>query len=113
MLDHQGPEVLLLLEPEEFSHPEPAVSQSFRSLAMKRVSKCRRNAEKIAKACNVSVDYILGEDGNDEFILSEDEMGLIEEYRALAPKGKNRVRMYVCEMGIVYGLREDRPAEAE
>ena len=55
----------------------------------------------------------MGEDGNDEFILSEDEMGLIEEYRALAPKGKNRVRMYVCEMGIVYGLREDRPAEAE
>ena len=74
-----------------------AVFLSFQSLVMKRVSKCSRNAEKIAKACNVSVDYILGEDGNDEFILSEDEMG----------------RMYVCEMGIVYGLREDRPAEAE
>ena len=66
----------------------------------------RNSAEKIAKACNVTVDYVLGGEENDELILSEDEIGLIEEYRALTPKGKNRVRNYTCEMGIVYGLRE-------
>ena len=65
-----------------------------------------KNAEKIAKACNVSVDYVLGGEEDNELILSEDEIGLIEEYRTLTPKGKNRVRMYTCEMGIVYGLRE-------
>lgn len=71
-----------------------------------------RNAERIAKACGVSIDFVLGETddpGREEERFSEEEIELIEEYRGLAPRGKMRVRNNICEMGVVYPAAASHP----
>lgn len=77
----------------------------------------RENARKIAAACNVSMDYLLYMDfpdsssdvlreKNDVLLLSPDEKQLLEEYRAMAPKGQQRALETLDELSIVYPREE-------
>ncbi len=73
------------------------------------------NAVKIAKACNVSLDYVLETEtkqdrrtmkesgfGHPDLNLSEEEKNLIEDYRKISRKGQHRIRETLDELMIVY-----------
>ena len=72
----------------------------------------RKNAEKIAKACKVSVDYVLEMDANPEegetmlregiCSLTQEEKKLVQHYRELTAKGKMRVVETMEELIVVY-----------
>ena len=58
----------------------------------------RNNAEKIAQACEVPLDYVLGKNTG----YSSEEQELVMEYRSLSKKGKELVMGYVHDMGKIY-----------
>lgn len=72
----------------------------------------RLNAEKIARACDVSIDFLLefeaADEGmkvpfeNDALPLSEDEKQVLDDFRALSPRGKRRAMETLQELHIVY-----------
>ena len=72
----------------------------------------RRNAEKIAHACHVSIDYVLDQQPDPSTreetqtpsgaLLSEDENNLIEDYRRISQRGKFHVRKLLNEILILY-----------
>ena len=72
----------------------------------------RENARKIAVACNVSIDYLLDYEYENDYqlimseqspaYLSDEESQLIADFRKLTPKGQKRVIECVIELSIVY-----------
>lgn len=72
----------------------------------------RRNAEKIAHACHVTVDYVLDQQPDPSLreesqipsgiLLSEDENALIEDYHRISQRGKFHVRKLLNEIMILY-----------
>ena len=74
----------------------------------------RRNAEKIAHACHVTVDYVLNQEPDPmqqdatqsppKPLLSDDEAVLIENYRRMSQRGKFHVRKLVNEIMILYPI---------
>ena len=58
----------------------------------------RNNAEKIAQACEVPLDYVLGKNTG----YSSEEQELVMEYRSLSKVGKELVMGYVRDMGKIY-----------
>ena len=68
-----------------------------------------RNAEKIARACHVSIDYVLGKKDPAEGIpaaenydLTADENQLIADYRQISRRGQFHVRKLLDEIMILY-----------
>ena len=70
-----------------------------------------RNAEKIANACHVSLDYVLGQEKQPpesnipdavEYDLSKEENQLIEDYRQISRRGQFHVRKLLDEIMILY-----------
>ena len=74
----------------------------------------RRNAEKIAHACHVSIDYVLNqsvdptahaeEQKTSGIILSAEETSLIENYRRMSQRGKFHIRKIIKELIVLYPL---------
>ena len=70
----------------------------------------RKNAEKIANACNVSVDSVLNlqernvseNRANSVLILTSDEEQFISDYRKLIHRGRCRMRETLDEMLLIY-----------
>ena len=70
----------------------------------------RENAVKIAEACNVSVDYVLGsipalsgpEADDKRIALSGEEIQMILDYRNLSSRGQKRMQETLHEMNILY-----------
>ncbi|MBP3873212.1 MAG: helix-turn-helix transcriptional regulator [Lachnospiraceae bacterium] len=70
----------------------------------------RKNAEKIAKACKVTVDSVLNlqESSGSEnrmssvFVLTSDEEQIISDYRKLIHRGRCRMRETLDEMLLIY-----------
>ena len=77
----------------------------------------RRNAEKIAHACHVSIDYVRNRQTDPSLqeekqtpsgtLLSEDENSLIEDYRRISQRGKFHVRKLLNEIMILYPVSEN------
>ena len=71
----------------------------------------RTNAQKIARACSVSIDYLLNEDDMkkssrmvwEEYpSLFREEEALLKTFRSMAPAGKKRAIQTLDELQIVY-----------
>ena len=58
----------------------------------------QKNAEKIAQACEVPLDYVLGKNTG----YSSEEQELVMEYRSLSKVGKELVMGYVRDMGKIF-----------
>ena len=76
----------------------------------------RKNAEKIAKACNVSIDSLLNfnppKDESDPvseslaLSMTSEEEKLITDYRALSAKGRKRATETLRELSMIYSKKE-------
>ena len=72
----------------------------------------RKNAQKIARACGISIDELLNEDSSEllvdypkhkqEDILSTEERTLIDDFRAMTIFGRQRAQETLHELRIVY-----------
>ena len=69
----------------------------------------RENAVRIASACKVPVDLILGLDSVSEMnhadeyqFLSKTEKQIVTDYRNLSCRGRERVQQIMCELSILY-----------
>ena len=70
------------------------------------------NAQKIAKACNISVDYLLDDESFAAdslslrepfpFLLSPEETQLINDFRKLTARGQKRAIETMMELVIIY-----------
>ena len=75
----------------------------------------RQNAEKIARACDVSIDYLLAFDTPEEGsvrlsepaapLLSEEEQQVLKDFRALSSKGRKRAIETLHELNVVYAKK--------
>ncbi len=76
----------------------------------------RTNAIKIAIACKVPVDFVLGREGVSEVnqadknrvLLSSEERQMIADYRKLSMHGKRRMQETMHEMNILYRSSEKK-----
>ena len=71
----------------------------------------QRNAEKIANACHVSLDYLTDRENSPEnppvnLELSPEEQILIENFRRLSPAGKVKTRSYIKDMMIAHPKKD-------
>ena len=71
----------------------------------------RKSAQKIARACSVSIDYLLNEDAiektsrivlKESASLSREEKALLKSFRSMASAGKKRAIQTLDELQIVY-----------
>lgn len=63
----------------------------------------------IAKLLNVSINYLMtGEEAAEQTPLPKEEQDLIDTFRRLNPKGKEKVKSYSMEMLSVYPADEER-----
>lgn len=83
----------------------------------------RKNAEKIAKACGISIDCLLdftpSEKANGLMkepqtpYLSEKEEHLVNDYRELSPHGKKRVLETLKELKILYPRKQKKTSKTQ
>ena len=81
-----------------------------------------RNAEKIANACHVSIEFVLGQEKQPpesntpntvEYDLSKEENQLIEDYRQISRRGQFHVRKLLNEIMILYPRGREEQAYME
>ena len=72
----------------------------------------RKSAEKIARVCNVPIDFVLNNpdehdpENGQKYIymsLSPEETDLLADFRSLEERGKRRVKEFIGDMTLLYG----------